>query len=319
MTFPTSALLGLQQLTYLELACVYLQGPDLEGPALQPLQALTRLADLRLAPVIAPDSLVAVDGSMLSGMQHLTRLEVGSRAELDPGALAGKTRLQHLKLSCSIADAATTGLTQLLSELQQLQQLTHLVLTREVFQEGDPPAASISALTASSKLQQLILRGCPLASAAWPLMFPAGRQLPHLQSLDISRHLPSDEVVSAPEGSRLVSCCPGLRSLHMRYLQYSAELLAPLQGLGDLHTLHVATVGVGEGLEVVGQLTGLRDLSMFAACSTEGLLLQLTQLKQLTRLCYTGCLAGECPHFCTVWTSQVGLPSGLFHKTNVVK
>jgi hypothetical protein len=144
LTFPTSALLGLQQLTYLELACIYVHGPDTKGPALQPLQALTRLADLRLAPVIEPGSLVAVDSSMLSGMQHLAQLKIGSRVELDPGALAGKTRLQHLKLSCSIADAAAAGLTQLLSELQQLQQLTHLVLTREVFQEGDQLRPSCS-------------------------------------------------------------------------------------------------------------------------------------------------------------------------------
>jgi hypothetical protein len=43
----------------------------------------------------------------------------------------------------------------------------------------------------------------------------------------------------APEGSRLISCCPGLQSLDMRDVPYSAELLASLQGLSGLHTLSV--------------------------------------------------------------------------------
>jgi hypothetical protein len=46
--FSTDALSGLQQLTYLELAELDMQGPDQGVPVLQPLQGLTCLADLRL-------------------------------------------------------------------------------------------------------------------------------------------------------------------------------------------------------------------------------------------------------------------------------
>jgi hypothetical protein len=44
---------------------------------------------------------------------------------------------------------------------------------------------------------------------------------------------------TAPEGSRLVSCCPGLQSLEMRRLQHSAEQLAPLKGLSRLRRLQL--------------------------------------------------------------------------------
>ena len=62
-----------QQLTYLELAGVRLQGPDEASPALQPLQALTGLVDLRLHKVIALDCQITDD--MLSGMHGLTCLD----------------------------------------------------------------------------------------------------------------------------------------------------------------------------------------------------------------------------------------------------
>jgi hypothetical protein len=58
----------------------------------------------------------------------LTRLDLAAGFRLEPAALAGKTQLQHLEMfDCSPRDAAE--LAQLLSHLQQLQQLTHLDLT----------------------------------------------------------------------------------------------------------------------------------------------------------------------------------------------
>jgi hypothetical protein len=77
------------------------------SPALQPLQALTRLADLRLVSVEAEITTLLnlcyakIPASMLSGTQGLTRLELNlcDHAEVEADVLAGKTLLQHLNLN----------------------------------------------------------------------------------------------------------------------------------------------------------------------------------------------------------------------------
>jgi hypothetical protein len=129
-------------------------------------------------------------------------------------------------------------------------------------------------------------------------MFPAGRQLPHLQELNIAidEEVPHNgDPFPIPDCIRLVSCCPGLQHLNMEQLEYSNELLALLQGLMSLSTLKLGHHHPdSEGEELLGpvcQLTGLRELRMLCPAHA-GLLLQLTQLRQLTRLeCagVTGC------------------------------
>jgi hypothetical protein len=130
---PTAMLQQMQQPTYLELASISAEGPDRASPALQPLQALTRLVDLRLDNRGKGGDRPLVTESMLSGMQHLTRLEL-CQVVLEPDALATKPQLQHLQLITSYTDgAATAGIVQLLWRLQDLQQLTHLDLTAPFF------------------------------------------------------------------------------------------------------------------------------------------------------------------------------------------
>ena len=293
--FPAYVLQDMQHLTYLEFACCLTGANGEEDPlALQPLQVLTRLVDLRLA---IEDGRVShhdfvITASMLSGACNLTRLDVSSTCfDFEAGALAGKPRLQHLQLaSCRTATAEQVA--QRLSQLQHLQQLTYLCLddSIEAFVD-DPPAAAFSALTASSKLQHLDLRNCTLPAAVWQHVFPAGRQLPLLRSLNISwiRQPPDNSAAAGPHGSFLASCCPSLQCLDIGGLQYSAELLGPLQGLSELQSLHVQTDPGTDGwepLELVCQLTGLRKLQ--ADWVPDWLLLQLTQLKQLTELTYSG-------------------------------
>jgi hypothetical protein len=261
LRLPTTVLQQLQQLTCLELANVELQGPDEASSALQPLQALTRLADLRLAGNAA----VSITANMLSGTHHMTRMQLCSNS-FEPGALAGKTRLQHLDLALCRVPGGAAGVAQLLSHLQPLHQLTHLDLMRTLrdVSEDTPPAAAYAALTTSSKLQHLNISTNRLPAHVWQHMFPVGRQLLHLTSLDISAiQQPLDLAggfAPAPEGSLLVSCCPSLQSLSLVCLQFEG-LLPALQGLSTLHTL-----GVGA-----------------ANCNAEHLL-QLTQLKQLSTL-----------------------------------
>ena len=290
-SFPTIVLEQLQQLTYLELAGVRVQRPDQTKPTLQPVQALTRLVDLRLAGVTAPGA--PITAGMLSSLHSLTRLDLVG-CWFQPGVLSGKTLLQHLNLNYWLTGVMTLwGVQQLLSHLQPLHQLTHLSLRGTMGASnvgGGPPAAPYSALTASSKLQHLDINHCALPAGLWQHLFPTSRQLPHLTSLNIA----NSGSATAPEGTRLVSCCPGLRSLDLGLLRYSVELLAPLQGLSGLQKLAVAasTKDTVEGLQSVCHLTRLKELELVITnLADPGVLLQMTQLKQLTRLEYHGPLS----------------------------
>jgi hypothetical protein len=300
----------LQQLTYLELTRCRLKSPAEGELALQPLQALALLQDLRLAADDGElDKLPADDdrltASMLAGAHHLTCLEVSGCWHEDepfwvePGVLVGKTQLQHLQLAnCCIGSLAgvnnKAGGADLLSYLQDLQQLTHLGLGgSHSWEEGDIAPAVTSALTASSKLQHLDISGWMLPAAVWSHVFPTGRRLPHLWSLNITGVLHPTRCgfhayATAPAGSQLVDCCPGLQSLLMQDLKHSAKLLPALHGLSGLHTLGLSAVQAHEQLDGVCQLTGLRELVVRAPDVAQGLLLQLTQLKQLTALTYSG-------------------------------
>ena len=286
--FPSDALQGLQQLTYLELVNFGLQDKD----GMQQLQGLTRLEDLRLHCCSA----FTLDSSMLSASQQLTCLELCAETELSnvlckiqPAVLAGRTQLRHLKLmGCTVGFGGSEN-PELLSHLQQLQQLTYLSLRASLEANDSTPAIAYSALTSSSKLQLLDLNYCSLPEGTWQHVFPSGRQLPHLQELDISRRCGARSafVAAPPQGSRLVSCCPGLRSLQMKGLQYSAELLAPLAELSSLRGLSLGHVCFETmGLDVVCQLTGLEQLLVCdsGGPATRGLMLQLSQLQRLTQL-----------------------------------
>jgi hypothetical protein len=179
----------------------------------------------------------------LSGLQLLKHLFVegvppGGTTVFEPDALAGKTQLQHLVvLACRIA-GGSAGHMQLLAHLQIMQQLTHLDMGRTSLlgPEPSPTAQAYSALTDSSQLQYLQLSE-ELPPGVWQHMFPAGRQLPHLRVLNVNHVRLPTSPAPAPEGRRLVACCPGLQELYMWGLQYSTELLAPLTGLSSLHTL----------------------------------------------------------------------------------
>ena len=197
----------LQQLTYLDLYNCQL---DYGGTSLQPLQALTGLVDLR----VSGQTYHPFTTDMLSGLCSLTRLVLDCWFDrLEPAGLAGKTQLQHLSLyHCNIA-----GVERFLSELQHLTHLTHLGLSVSYQEDGNqqiiPHASAFSALTASSKLQHLSISHPP--AAALQHLFPAGRQLPHLQSLSICNGAVDGRGIAL--GSSLVSCCPALRSLDLQY------------------------------------------------------------------------------------------------------
>lgn len=109
-----------------------------------------------------------ITSSMLSGMQCLIHLQIwGSDVhedcpKLGPGAMAGLTKLQHLWLAevCLYEHDTEEG-QGLLSQMHYLTNLTCLDLHDSFYveEEGVPAVAAFSALTASSKLEYLSLRG----------------------------------------------------------------------------------------------------------------------------------------------------------------
>jgi hypothetical protein len=267
----------------------------------------------------------------LTAAAHLTRLVlVYSIARLQPGALASLSQMQHLAVIQSkilsdsdpefqadpAADraAAAAGMAQLLDDLPQLQQLTYLDLgcsratwVAEGALQGENPQA-YSALTASSRLQHLDLSNNCLPAGVWEHIFPSGRQLPHLKTLDISWvvHPRAGEGTWAPiaslPGALIASCCPALQTLRVKGMKYSTEGLAPLQQLSSLWELVLVPRRSlrdrylrlwRAGQVVLPKLTGLRRLSIVGAGrESEGLLLQLSALRQLTQLTYIGRVDG---------------------------
>jgi hypothetical protein len=230
---------------------------------------------------------------MLSVTNSLTRMDkIGN--EFDPDGLAGKSRLRHLCLREQVW-AKAEYMQRLLPRLEDPQQLTHLDLGRTEARDlrGEINSVAYGALTASSSLQHLNIEAMVLPAGVWQHVFPAGRQLPQVQSLVFAgvQQLFHGQRFSL-DAARLVSCCSELQILDMS--ECSAELLVALPGLCWLHTLHFnyPTLHAFTAAEVVGvfsQLPGLRELLVTCLYDRqEDLLLPLTQLTQLTKLTYDG-------------------------------
>jgi hypothetical protein len=162
---------------------------------------------------------------MLLGVSSLTRLELSAFDGIDAGVLAEKPLRQHLALPCLDTDPL-----ELMSQLQNMQQLTYLDLSGSDLKWGSPPAAAYAALTASSRLQHLDISSCQVRVGFWQHMFPAGRQLPSLRSLDLAS-VEVKQFAAGAMGSRLVACCPSLRSINIHRLPGRAALRFALQGI----------------------------------------------------------------------------------------
>jgi hypothetical protein len=212
--------------------CALLDGGDSLATALLQLPGLEHLSLDGITGGKRTDS-INFEAGVLQQLQQLTYLkiyELGDGA-FEPGALAGKTKLQHLELDGCWLSGGAAVVAALMSQLQHLQQLTHLDLHSTLrSQHATAPAAAYSALTAGSKLQYLRLSECTLAAGVWQHMFPAGRQLPQLQSIDLSEVMqPGGDYAPVPEGSCLGRCCPGLRFLHAWWLTGTKEQLRSLR------------------------------------------------------------------------------------------
>ena len=120
--------------------------------------------------------------------------------------------------------------------------------------------------------------------------------------------------LGAAEGSSLIRSCPNLQSLDMWEVWYTVHLLASLQQLCSLRTLRLSAdlgrgVTQGEACQLLGKLTGLRQLAMGSFNIEPEVLLPLAQLRHLTALEYAHSLGsehGEELHF----TAQVSRLTG---------
>lgn len=294
----------------LPLKCIVLGDMWVQGPpkalVLQPLHYLSRLVHLELVDLKTEGGYtLELTANMLSGAGQLTTLTLKGVCETDenedadcdvlkvePSVLAGKTMLQELTTAYCHIVGEVAGVGQLLANMQHLAQLKCIWLRNSMraVEEGTTQAAAFAALTASSQLQLLDIGSCVLPAGVWQHTLPTGRQLSSLTRLDIAWAVqPSGDAAPAPEGSRLVSCCPELTSLDIRGLEYRADMPVSLKGLSELHTLRMDIPGgaaAAKSVKAVCQLNGLRELELMVPDGEELpiAVMQLTKLELLTAL-----------------------------------
>jgi hypothetical protein len=131
------------------------------------------------------------------------------RVRVEPSQLHGLSELAYLHLA-----GASFNPSDLLGMLGQLTRLQRLHIVQEAAfgwgeRYGDPiwpaPSALFTGLTASSRLQEIVLDHCMLPVGIWPHAFPAGRLLPELRSLyaPYGQHIPADARFEVEAGQHM--------------------------------------------------------------------------------------------------------------------
>jgi hypothetical protein len=286
--FPGELLLSVPLLTRLELVYAYDVLPCCS--ALQHLPSLTALQDLTIEITCSADNEdeeddsagIKISASMLQPLQQLTSLQLYlAGAAFEPAALSGKTLLQKLHLFDAVITGGAAGVSALLHELQQLQELSVLGLSNTL-KHCVPDASCYAALTASTGLSSLNLRSCMLPQGVWQHILREGVKLPLLQELFV-QYVSEGGHLTTANVQRLVAAAPALWQLSSSQPQTPA-LLAPLTNLTGLQVLELSKVD-DAGAGVLVQITGLRKLQLWGpSMVTEAGLLRLTALQQLSNL-----------------------------------
>jgi hypothetical protein len=245
-------------------------------------------------PALHCTTLLAGPVTALQGLERLTALK-----DLTLGG-------GRIEASCLLS--VTTGLTYLnlwdvtlrpkhvqqksaLGTSQLLQLLARLPALRELLMDGVhgdwPQQLSLhSALTASSNLTQLWIRGCDIQRAAWQHLFPAGRTMTQLHAFDATLHMATGPAPFRTDDiMRLVSCCP---ALHWLELSISPDAsLVPLKSLTALTHLGLFSVkpsDIRSDLAALTQLQVLRMSVYLPGRHTASVLQHLVPLTALTTL-----------------------------------
>lgn len=273
-----SALTALQQLQL---------GLPMTAAALEGLTALSGLTWLLLDNTRRMNLSSSMPG--FAQFSALQRLQLRKPGWLDPSVLSSMQQLRYLELTdVSTKIGSEERHAVLLAAIPLMQQLTYLRWAGASPAMATPLAA-YSALTASSKLQQLHLSGVDRRLQAHHIFTTTSQQtqllaFSWLGSPPLELHTLSD----------IAAACPRLRQLAVRFaVQHplTDDSLSVLQQLPELTRLflHAAdssnnSAGV---VRLVAGLTGLRDLDLSLWDQpVMSDLESLTQLGGLTRLSY---------------------------------
>jgi hypothetical protein len=140
------------------------------------------------------------------------------------------TGLRRLCLSHPVDEhrqpLSAAGARGLLSAVQHLTQLQHLELLHCFFDNAqlrENGCQCFSALTASTQLTALALLDSfqPVPWEGFQHMFPAGRVLPHLNFMDLSRVMTYNELPACVEEAQvamIAASCPALQELTLSHV-----------------------------------------------------------------------------------------------------
>lgn len=257
---------------------VHITLSDLAGADLAGMRQLQQLSSLH---VTAATELVFSSDVVPASVRRLNL----RRVQLQPSPMCSLASLSLFEVQ--LPDAAA-----LLEMLAQLQQLTSLSSIDPVC-EWPAATAAYAGLTASSKLQELLLHGCEPPVGVWQHVFAHSKRLPELRRAGLWWYgmdgiaispTPAGLQFSSGDVQRLATCCPGLVDLCIA-LHPDADLtpLSKLTGLTELNLEGASARGVA----VLAALTGLCTLqlhSRHASLVEERWLLPLTALRQMTWL-----------------------------------
>lgn len=221
-----------------------------------------------------------------------------------------KGPLSSLHLDCVVREPEEEGLATMWA-LKGLTSLQRLTMAGDFTRAGGVPPwpmDTFTELTAASGLTALHIfdvRNQPLPQGAFQHVMPAGKQLPHLQVLELSySHIPYDECaclktlkcrnppwcIDHKDVCRIAESCPGLRQLKLGQVLKASDGSSLACLPGSLRTLIVAGPAMGQAAaKAVKKLMQLQCLDWSDSPLTDAGLRQLTALTGLSRLRVARC------------------------------
>lgn len=249
---------------------------------LQHLQRLTRLA------FRGPARITVEECGSLGPLSNLCSLQL-HRCSCDARALIGAlTSLQDLSVK-SVEWIAPMAVYQWLAQLAWLTSLTVAGL-RELAEVVPNGSTTCAAVTASPHLQRLDLSGQEVHRSVWQVIFPAGRLLQQLQSLQLYNGSSNAPLLEAAAMQALVQCCPALTSLHGGNVLPVGPALGSLRHLTCLHAMQADDIVQAGALAA---LTNLQQLVLRIRPRMKWKCQDLQPLHQLTGLTHLSFSAGE--------------------------